>query len=128
MLDEVLEQLHPAPGQVFVDGTLGGGGHARELASRVQPGGRVLGVDADSQAVERSQRLLTSVPIETAIASYADIPELLAERGIEAVDGILLDLGLSSDQLTDDARGFSFHSEGNLDLRFNAADGEPAWR
>jgi 16S rRNA (cytosine1402-N4)-methyltransferase len=128
MLAEVLEQLRPATGQVFVDGTLGGGGHARELAKRVQPGGRVLAVDADVTAVERSRITLADLPVECAVESYADIPNMLAERGIAAVDGILLDLGLSSDQLSDEARGFSFQSEGELDLRFNTAEGEPAWR
>jgi 16S rRNA (cytosine1402-N4)-methyltransferase len=128
MLDEVLDELRPAGGRVFVDGTLGGGGHARELATRVQPGGRVLAVDADPVAVERSRIALADLPVECAVASYADVPELLAARGIAAVDGVLLDLGLSSDQLADQARGFSFQGAGELDLRFNASEGEPAWR
>jgi 16S rRNA (cytosine1402-N4)-methyltransferase len=126
MLEEVLEQLKPAPGQAFVDGTLGGGGHARELARRVLPGGRVLAVDADPAAVERSRVVLADLPVECAVASYADIPALLAERGIDGADGILLDLGLSSDQLSDPTRGFSFQSEGELDLRYNATEGQPA--
>ena len=128
MLDEVVEHLRPAAGQVFVDGTLGGGGHARALAERVLPGGRVLAVDADPAAVERSRVALAELPVESAVASYADIPDLLAARGIAAVDGVLLDLGLSSDQLADETRGFSYQGAGELDLRFNANEGEPAWR
>jgi 16S rRNA (cytosine1402-N4)-methyltransferase len=104
LLEEVLEGLQAAPGGVFVDGTLGGGGHTRALAERVRPAGRVVA------------------------ASYVAIPEVLAELGIEAVDGILLDLGLSSDQLADASRGFSFDAAGELDLRFDATQGEPAWR
>ena len=128
MLDEVLEHLHPAPGGVFVDGTLGGGGHTRALAERVLPGGRVIAVDLDPGAVERTSAVLTGLPIDVAAASYAEIPEILEQLGVTAVDGILLDLGLSSDQLADGDRGFSFLAEGELDLRFDPTTGEPAWR
>jgi 16S rRNA (cytosine1402-N4)-methyltransferase len=128
LLAEVIEYLRLAPGSIYVDGTLGGGGHARALAERVQPGGRVIAVDRDPTAVARAERALTGLPIEVASGSYADIPELLAELGIAAVDGILLDLGLSSDQLAAAERGFSFQSTGNLDLRFDPENGEPAWK
>jgi 16S rRNA (cytosine1402-N4)-methyltransferase len=128
MLDEVVEFLRPAPGQFFVDGTYGGGGHARALAERVAPGGRVLATDLDPLAVDRLRAEPSNLPIELATASYVDIPELLAARGVAAVDGILLDLGLSSDQLADDERGFSYQASGELDLRFNPQEGEPAWR
>src|SRR3712207_4065662 len=128
MLDEVLLQLRPEAGQTFVDGTLGGGGHARALAERVGGAGRVIAVDLDPAALRRAELSLSGLPISVAAASYADIPEVLAELQIAAVDGILLDLGLSSDQLADVARGFSFQSEGELDLRFDPEHGEPAWR
>ena len=128
LLEEVVEQLRPAPGGVYVDGTLGGGGHARALAERVQPGGRVIAVDLDPEAIARAERALAGLPIELAAGSYVDIPELLAELGIAGVDGILLDLGLSSDQLAAAERGFSFQSEGELDLRFDPENGEPAWK
>ncbi|QDT73054.1 16S rRNA (cytosine(1402)-N(4))-methyltransferase RsmH [Lacipirellula limnantheis] len=128
LLGEVLAQLQPAPGGVFVDGTLGGGGHTRALAERVGLTGRVIAVDLDNVAVERASITLAGMSVAVANASYADIPEVLDEVGIAAVDGVLLDLGLSSDQLADAARGFSYLSEGELDMRFDRDRGEPAWR
>jgi 16S rRNA (cytosine1402-N4)-methyltransferase len=128
LLEEVLEHLRPAPGGVFVDGTLGGGGHARALAERVQGGGRLIAVDLDPRAIERASHDLAGLPIDVAAASYVEIPELLAELAVGPVDGILLDLGLSSDQLADPDRGFSYQTDGELDLRFNALEGEPAWQ
>ena len=128
LFDEVLEQLQPAPGGIFVDGTLGGGGHTRALAERVGPEGRVIAVDLDGGAVERTSAVLAGLPVLVANASYADLPEVLDEVGVSAVDGVLLDLGLSSDQLADAERGFSYLSEGELDMRFDLERGEPAWR
>ena len=128
LFNEVLEQLQPAPGGIFVDGTLGGGGHTRALAERIGPEGRVIAVDLDNVAVERASITLAGMPVAVANASYADIPEVLDEVGVAAVDGVLLDLGLSSDQLADAARGFSYLSEGELDMRFDLDQGEPAWR
>lgn len=128
MLAEVLEYLKPSPGSVIVDGTLGGGGHTRALAERVGPTGRIIGVDRDPEAIRRAEQSLRRLPIAVVAASYADIPEVLDEAGLADVDGILLDLGLSSDQLADEARGFSFNSDGELDLRFDREHGEPAWR
>ena len=132
LVDEVVHWLEPVPGKTFVDGTLGGGGHALVLARRVAPSGSVLGLDRDPTAIARvEQRLLgedSGLPLETVNANFSDIPEVLAQHGIEKVDGILLDLGLSSDQLQDHERGFSFNSQGSLDLRFNPAQGKPAWK
>jgi len=125
---EVLEWLRPAPGQTFVDGTLGGGGHARLLAERVSPGGLVIGLDRDPIAIERTAIELQHVPLRAIHGNYSDIPETLAELAIPHVDGILLDLGLSSDQLADSNRGFSFQSDGPLDLRFDTSRGFPAWK
>lgn len=128
LLDEILELLDPKPGKIIVDGTLGGGGHARELAQRVEPDGFVLGIDRDPSAIERASHVLAGLPIKVAAASYAELPDILQQLGIAAVHGILLDLGLSSDQLADETRGFSFDSAGDLDLRFDTDQGEPAWR
>lgn len=125
---EVLAWLQPASGQTFVDGTLGGGGHTRLLAEAVGPMGLVIALDRDEVAVEAAAETLRGLPVVVAEANYAELPELLADQGIAAVDGIVLDLGLSSDQLADQERGFSFHSEGPLDLRFDTSRGEPAWR
>ena len=128
MLAEVLDGLSPQPGGVFVDGTLGGGGHTRALAERVGPSGRVIALDRDPAAVEAAGRHLADLPVKPLQANFCDLPEVLAELGVEAVDGILLDLGLSSDQLADQERGFSFSSTGPLDLRFDPMQGKPAWR
>jgi 16S rRNA (cytosine1402-N4)-methyltransferase len=128
LAQEVLAQLGPIAGHVVVDGTLGGGGHARLLAGAVGSEGRVLALDRDLGAVERAAELLRDLPVQCLHANYADLPEVLADCGVAAVDGILLDLGLSSDQLADADRGFSFHSSGPLDLRFDTTRGEPAWK
>lgn len=128
LFDEVLEQLRPAAGGIFVDGTLGGGGHTRALAERVGDAGRVISVDLDAVAVERASETLAGLPVSVANASYADLPEVLDEIGVAAVDGVLLDLGLSSDQLADPNRGFSYMADGDLDMRFDADNGEPAWK
>jgi 16S rRNA (cytosine1402-N4)-methyltransferase len=125
---EVLEWLRPEPGQTFVDGTLGGGGHAKLVAERVGPQGIVIGLDRDPAVIERAEAEFRPIPIRPIHSNYSDLPELLPELEIQHVDGILLDLGLSSDQLADAERGFSFQSEGPLDLRFDPTRGEPAWR
>jgi 16S rRNA (cytosine1402-N4)-methyltransferase len=125
---EVVELLRPQSGQTFVDGTLGGGGHARQLAQAVGPSGLVIGLDRDPAAVERSAERLRGLPVRAIQANYSDLPEVLRQLEVPAVDGILLDLGLSSDQLADTSRGFSFHAEGPLDLRFDPSRGEPAWK
>jgi 16S rRNA (cytosine1402-N4)-methyltransferase len=125
---EVIVWLRPAAGQVVVDGTLGGGGHARLLAQAVGSDGSVIGLDRDEIALEAASERLHGLPLRAVHANYSDLPEVLADLGIEAVDSILLDLGLSSDQLADAERGFSFHSEGPLDLRFDSGRGDPAWK
>src|SRR4029078_9697060 len=128
MAQEVLEWLRPAGGHTFVDGTLGGGGHTRLLAEAISPTGLVVSLDRDPAAVERTAQTLSGLALRTTQANYSDIPEVLAGLSVNAVDGILLDLGLSSDQLADANRGFSFQSSGPLDLRFDATRGEPAWK
>jgi 16S rRNA (cytosine1402-N4)-methyltransferase len=128
LLEESVDALRPASGAVIIDGTLGGGGHSRALAERVAPDGRVIAFELDPAAIARAEVALAGMPVEVAAASYADAPEVLAQLGINAVDGILLDLGLSSDQLADPDRGFSFQADGELDLRFDPDQGEPAWR
>jgi len=125
---EVLGFLAARPGMRVVDGTLGGGGHTRLLAEAVGPEGLVVAIDRDPEAIARGARELAGLPVRFAQANFCDLPEVLDAVGIERVDGVLLDVGLSSDQLADDARGFSFDSEGPLDLRFDPTEGEPAWR
>lgn len=128
MLDEVVAALDPQPGHTLVDGTLGAGGHTRALAERVGPTGLVLGLDRDQRAIDAAERNLAGLPVKVAEANYAELGEVLEELDIAAVDGIVLDLGLSSDQLADEERGFSFDAAGELDLRFDTDSGEPAWR
>jgi len=126
--DEAVAWLNPQPGGVFVDGTLGAGGHASALAERVGPKGCVIGIDRDSAALDAAQSHLSGLPIRLVQANFCDLPEVLAAMGIDLVDGVLLDLGVSSDQLADVSRGFSFDSDGPLDMRFDPTEGEPAWR
>jgi len=128
MLDEILHWLRPTPGKTVVDGTLGGGGHAAALAARVRPGGRVIGIDLDEQTAMRAKSALADLPFELVLGNYCNLPEVLQQLNLEKVDGVVLDLGLSSDQLADPQRGFSFHGTGPLDLRFDPTRGEPAWR
>jgi 16S rRNA (cytosine1402-N4)-methyltransferase len=128
LLDEVVRWLDPRPGGTVVDGTLGGGGHTRALARGVGATGTVVALDRDPAALEAAERNLAGLPVRMAHASFCDLPEVLSEIGVATVDGIVLDLGVSSDQLADAQRGFSFSAEGLLDLRFDPTVGEPAWR
>lgn len=125
---EVMSFLAVAPGMTVVDGTLGGGGHTRLLADAVGPTGRVIALDRDPAAIDRGARELAGRPVRFAQANFCDLPEVLDVLGIDRVDRVLLDVGLSSDQLADADRGFSFDSDGPLDLRFDPTEGEPAWR
>jgi len=125
---EVMSFLAVQPGMRVVDGTLGGGGHTRLLADAVGPEGLVIAIDRDPAAIDRGARELAGLPVRFAQANYCDIPEVLDALSIDAVDAVLLDIGLSSDQLADRARGFSFDADGPLDLRFDPTEGEPAWR
>ena len=128
MPNEVMEWLDPQPGGVFVDGTLGGGGHATMLAERVGETGTVIGIDRDPGVIAAAEFNLSGMPMSIAQGNYCDLPEFLEAVDFETVDGILLDLGLSSDQLADPHRGFSFSSDGPLDLRFDTTSGEATWR
>ena len=125
---EVMSLLAIEPGMRVVDGTLGGGGHTRLMADAVGPAGLVIAVDRDPAAIARGAEEFAGRPVRFAQANFCDIPEVLDALAIDRVDRVLLDVGLSSDQLADDARGFSFDSEGPLDLRFDPTEGEPAWR
>lgn len=128
LLDEVIEGLALPTAATVVDGTLGGGGYTRRLAEVVGPDGVVLSVDRDPAAIERGEQELRGLPVKLAHANFCDVPEILDELTIKAVDGMVLDLGLSSDQLASRERGFSFSEGGELDMRFDTTAGEPAWR
>ncbi len=126
LFQETLELLAPAPGECFLDGTVGGGGHAAEVAARVGPAGRVVCADADPAMLARAADRLREVPWARMVhADFSDLAALRAEAGGRAFDGILLDLGLSSPQLSDPSRGFSFREDGPLDMRRDPGAGGP---
>lgn len=126
MLREVIHGLQLQPGLTVVDGTVGGGGHSKEILSRIQPSGRLLGLDRDSMMLGHAAETLPSDDVVLKQCSYIELPAVLNELGWSGVDRILVDLGLSSDQLAESSRGFSFHSAGELDLRFNPSQGRSA--
>jgi len=134
LFQEVLDGLNPQPGEKYLDGTLGGAGHTLAIAQRVGHTGLVIGMDRDSKAIDaakiriqQEEKKLGKLPIRTAYANYRDFPEVLELLNVPRVNGFLLDLGLSSDQLADEQRGFSFQSDGELDLRFDVTEGVPAY-
>lgn len=126
LLREVLQTLDLQPGLVVVDGTVGAGGHSFEILKQLGPDGRLIGLDRDPYMLQLAGQRLTDARVRLVQASYAQLPEILAELQVPAVDRILLDLGLSSDQLADASRSFSFHAAGPLDLRFDVTQGEAA--
>lgn len=131
MVEEILEVLSPRPGERAVDCTLGHGGHAEQLLVRLQPDGRLLGLDIDPLELPRTEiRLRASgfgPDMFTARRSnFAGLTQALAEVGFAGADVVLADLGVSSMQIDDPARGFSFKLEGPLDMRMNPRRGQPA--
>ncbi|MDZ4686096.1 MAG: 16S rRNA (cytosine(1402)-N(4))-methyltransferase RsmH [Planctomycetaceae bacterium] len=128
MVREVLRELELAAGLTVVDGTVGGGGHSRKILEALGPSGRLLGLDRDPEMLDRARGSLTFDNVRLVHGSYADLDAVLADIAWPPVDRILVDLGLSSDQLAADHRGFSFHAQGMLDLRFDTQQGEPAWQ
>ena len=131
MVEEVLRCLRPAAGELALDCTLGGGGHAEAILERVQPGGRLIGVDVDPIELPRTEARLRAAGFgpETFLArhgTFADLPAVLAAVGVSAVDLILVDLGLSSMQADSPERGFSYKEPGPLDMRMDPTRGEPA--
>ncbi|MDR3634396.1 MAG: 16S rRNA (cytosine(1402)-N(4))-methyltransferase RsmH [Isosphaeraceae bacterium] len=126
LLDEVLAWLAPHAGSILVDGTVGAGGHAAALAKAVGPVGRVIGLDRDTEMLALASEATRGLPVTLVHSAYSDLDDVLAAEGLEAVDGVLLDLGLSSDQLRWSYRGFSFAAAGPLDMRFDPDEGESA--
>jgi 16S rRNA (cytosine1402-N4)-methyltransferase len=123
---EMLAYLAPQPGQILVDATLGTGGHGRLLAEGIGPAGRLIGLDRDPAMLALANPLLQALPVVLRQANFADLRDVLDRLQIPAVDGVLADLGFSSDQLEDPQRGLSFQRSGPLDMRLNPAVGEPA--
>ncbi len=118
LLEEVLAGLDIKPAGVYIDGTCGGAGHSREIAKKLS-GGTLLGIDRDPDAVLAASERLAPYGFRTARGNYSDIRDIARENGIEAADGILLDLGVSSHQLDTEERGFSYHGNAPLDMRMS---------
>jgi len=131
MVAEILERLAPKPGEVAVDCTLGYGGHAREILPRLAPGGKLLGLDTDPIELPKAEARLRALGFGPDIfiayrSNFAGLPQALAATGIAGADLILADLGVSSMQIDDPARGFSVKFDGPLDMRMNSRRGLPA--
>lgn len=131
MVEEILRVLEVKAGQTVVDCTLGYGGHSSELLSRLRPGGKLVALDADPVEVGRTEERLrlagwTNEELGVRNTNFAALPRVLGELGIEGVDAVLADLGVSSMQLDDPGRGFTFKQDGPLDLRLNPKKGRSA--
>ena len=120
LLDEVIHWLNPREGAILVDGTAGAGGHTRALAERVGQTGRVVGLDRDPNMLALAAINTRDQPHVSLVQSpYSEVEDALETLGLGRIDGVLLDLGLSSDQLAWHDRGFSFSNDGPLDMRFD---------
>ncbi len=131
LLNEVLAALAPKPGQVFVDCTLGLGGHSAAMLERVGPAGKIISIDFDPGNIEIARTRLSAVgerggSFEIFHNNFAALPTVLAQAGVEKVDGVLADLGVASPQIDDPSRGFSYRKPGPLDMRMDPTRGQPA--
>src|ERR1035437_2686830 len=128
MAGEVLVTLAPRPGSLQIDATLGGAGHAERVLEASSPDGRLLGLDADPAAMARSGKRLARFGGRVVLrqVNFQHMAEVAPEAGFGQVDGLLLDLGLSSYQLVDVERGFGFRAGGRLDMRFDTSRGQSA--
>lgn len=123
--EEVLRILDPKPNEHFIDCTLGSGGHAFAILEKTAPRGKLLGIDWDSEAISRAKSAAKQKGLEKRLipahGSYADLSEIIRKEKFPQPSGILLDLGLSSEQLEESGRGFTFRTQEPLDMRFNPA-------
>lgn len=126
LLHEVIEHLDLKPGLTIVDGTVGAGGHSVRMAPRIVEGGRLVGLDRDPMMLAHATEKLKGLDVTLVHASYADLPEVLRSLEITHIDRLLVDLGLSSDQLADRDRGFGFDAGGPLDMRYDTRSGGSA--
>lgn len=118
LLEETITSLNIKPNGIYVDGTAGGAGHSKAIASQLK-GGRLIALDRDPDAVKTATERLEGLPAQVIKSNFKDMDKVLDELGINKVDGILLDLGVSSFQLDEAQRGFSFHKEAFLDMRMS---------
>ena len=128
LLKETLDLLVMDPAGTYVDGTLGRGGHSSEILKRLSPEGRLIGLDRDLEAIKRTEEILSpfGAQAQRLHGNYADMKELCGQIGVTEVDGVLLDLGVSSPQLDVAERGFSFSKDGPLDMRMDQTQGRSA--
>jgi 16S rRNA (cytosine1402-N4)-methyltransferase len=128
LLRETIESLNLKAGDVVLDATLGGGGHAKEILARILPGGRLIGVDRDPEALKRVQDELRDHKNTITFVSedFREIDKVFHSLGIGSIDGAIFDLGMSSFQVDDERRGFSFLKDGPLDMRFDRCKGMTA--
>ena len=120
LLEETVDLLDAKDGGIYVDGTLGGGGHSAEILKRIRPSGHLYGIDRDEDALKAATERLGNDACFTALhGNFHDVRELLAAQGIEKIDGMILDLGVSSYQLDTAERGFSYHADAPLDMRMD---------
>ncbi len=127
LLKEVIEILNPKPEEFFIDGTLGNGGHAIEIIKRISPNGIFLGIDWDKNAIANCKLLIADYKNAILVqGNYADLPEILKKKKLGKADGLILDLGMSSEQLECSGRGFSFLRNEPLDMRYSQDQGKPA--
>jgi 16S rRNA (cytosine1402-N4)-methyltransferase len=122
LLHPLIESLQPRPGLTYIDGTLGAGGYVAAFLERIRPGGRILAIDRDPAAVAAARRRFADDPENVVVehGDFAAMESIAAAHGITAVDGVMLDLGVSSLQLDDARRGFSFRLDGPLDMRMDS--------
>jgi 16S rRNA (cytosine1402-N4)-methyltransferase len=127
MVREVVELLNPQPGAILVDGTVGSGGHSEALLEKLGGQGRIIGIDRDEQALARTRdRLARFERVELVQGNFSELEEILDRLQVDTADGFLFDLGVSSEQLEEGERGFSFLKEGPLDMRMNPRSGKTA--
>src|SRR5262245_10508808 len=121
LLGAILEFLQPSPGQTFIDCTVGRAGHALAVAPRLGQGGLFVGIDADPKNLEFAQARLSNAPCEVRLfhANFAELPDVMSALNISKVDGVLADLGISTNQLFDSSYGLSFANDMPLDMRID---------
>ncbi len=130
-VSEVVKYLDPRPGENFIDGTCGNAGHTMEILKRIEPGGRVLCLDWDSETIGRLQKKFNEERVSSRVIlvndNFANLKKIVKEKNFSPINGILLDLGMSSDQLEGSGRGFSFLKNERLDMRYSSLNTPTAY-
>lgn len=129
LLDETIKGLNIKEDGIYIDGTLGGGGHSKEILKRLTTG-KLIGIDQDTNALKKAEEVLRDYKDNLILVhnNYVNIPSVLDKLGIDKVDGVLLDIGVSSHQLDEGERGFSYHQDAALDMRMNREQELSAWQ